>query len=227
MEFVIVGAGRVGLRTARAIEESGHSVVIVERDRERAERARKEGFTVSEGDGTLETTLIEAGLDGATALGALTGDLNANFAACAIADEYGCRTVMRIDEDYREEIYREYVEGVDAVIYPERLGALAAKNALVGGNSRAIADIEQDLQIVEFTITDASPMRGYTLSELELPARASLLAFGSQGTALGVPTPDEILDLGDRLVVLADSGRLDDIRQLVVGETGRAARGGA
>jgi trk system potassium uptake protein TrkA len=225
MQFVIVGAGRVGLRTARAITDSGHGVAIVERDREQAERARAEGFEVIEGDGTLESTLVEAGLASADALGALTGDLNANFAACAIADEYDCRTVMRIDEDYREGIYREYVEGVDEVIYPERLGALVAKNALVGGNSRAIADIERNLQVVEFTITEASPMRGYTLSELELPARASLLAFGSAGQPLDVPTPDETLDLGDRLVVLADSARLDDVRQLVVGETDRVQGG--
>jgi len=225
MQFVIVGAGRVGLRTARAITDSGHGVVIVEREREHTERARAEGFEVVEGDGTLERTLVEAGLESADALGALTGDLNANFAACAIADEYDCRTVMRIDEDYREGIYREYVEGVDEVVYPERLGALVAKNALVGGNSRAVADIERNLQVVEFTITEASPMRGYTLSELELPARTSLLAFGSEGQPLDVPTPDETLALGDRLVVLADSARLDDVRQLVVGETGRVQRG--
>jgi len=227
MRFIIVGAGRVGLRTARAIAESDHEVVLVEPDPERAARASEEGFEVIEGDGSREAVLEEAGVERADALGALTGDLNVNFAACMIANQHGCRTVMRIDEDYREDIYREYAGEVDEVIYPERLGAIVAKNALVGGNIRAIADIEQNLQLVELTITDSSPMKGYTLSELELPARTRLLAFGKQAGTLQLPTPDETLDLGDNLVVLSDSERLDDVRSLIVGETGRATLGGA
>ena len=227
MRFVIVGAGRVGLRTARAIRESDHEVVLVEPDPEGAERAREEGFEVIEGDGSREAVLEQAGIKAADALGALTGDLNINFAACMIAHQHSCRTVMRIDEDYREEIYREYADEVDEVIYPERLGALVAKNALVGGNIRAIADVEQNLQLVELTITESSPMKGYTLIELELPARTRLLAFGKSGSRLSLPTPDETLDLGDHLVVLSDSEKLDDVRSLIVGETGRATAGGA
>jgi len=70
-------------------------------------------------------------------------------------------------------------------------------------------------------------MKGYTLSELELPARTRLLAFGKESRRLRLPTPDETLDLGDHLVVLSDSEKLDDVRSLIVGETGRAAMGGA
>ena len=226
MRFVIVGAGRVGLRTARSLEESGHEVVLVEADGTVAARARREGFAVVEGDGATESTLEAADVDAADAVGALTSDLNTNFAVCMIAKHRGCRTVLRIDEDYREEIYREYADQVDEVIYPERLGAILAKNALLGGNIRAIADVAQELQLVEFTVTEASPIRGYSLSELELPASARLLAFGKAEGSLRLPTPDDSLDLGDRLVVLSDFDRLGDVRSLIVGETGRATVGG-
>ncbi|MFB6188699.1 MAG: TrkA family potassium uptake protein [Halapricum sp.] len=227
MRFVIMGAGRVGLRTARALRDSGHEVTLVERNEQTAERARTADFTVIEGDGSFEETLLEAGLDDADALGALTGDLNSNFVACLVADHYDCRTVLRIDEDYREEIYRKYAEEVDEVIYPERLGAIAAKNALLGGNIRAIADIAHDVQLVEFTINTASPVRGYSISELELPAKSRLLAFGKDDEALDVPSDDVSLEDGDRLVVVADFDVLGDVRSIVVGETGRAAVGGA
>ncbi|SDJ42076.1 trk system potassium uptake protein TrkA [Halovenus aranensis] len=227
MRFVIVGAGRVGLRTARAVRESGHDVIIVEQDVEKAERAREDDFEVTEGDGALEGTLEAAGIEDADALGALTGDLNTNFAACTIANHFGCRTVMRIDEDYREDIYRTYVDEVDEVIYPERLGAIVAKNALVGGNIRAIADIEQNLQLVEFTINDTAPMHGYSLSELELPGKATLLAIGTNGEALRVPTPDDTLDAGTQLVILSDSENMDNVRSIIVGEDTTTARGGA
>jgi trk system potassium uptake protein TrkA len=227
MRFIIVGAGRVGLRTARAIRESGHDVTLIDESIPALDRAREEGFDVIEGDGSLEQTLTEAGLEDADALGGLTGDLNTNFAACTIANQFGCRTVMRIDEDYREGIYQKYVDEVDEVIYPERLGALVAKNALVGGNIRAVADIEENLQIVEFTISDAAPAHGYTLSELELPARARLIAYGAGREPLRIPTADDTLEQGARLVVLADSAKLGDVRSIIVGEANQAALGGA
>jgi trk system potassium uptake protein TrkA len=227
MRFVIIGAGRVGLRTARALADSGHDIVLVENDAEAASRARAEGFEVLEGDGSLEGTLMQADLDAADAVGALTGDLNDNFASCMIANHHGCRTVMRIDEDYREDIYRQYADEVDEVIYPERLGAIVTKNALLGGNIRAVADIAQNLQLVEFTITAASPMKGYSISELELPGESRLLAFGKAEDGLRLPTADDTLEDGDRLVVLAAFDKLDDVRSIVAGETGRMALGGA
>jgi trk system potassium uptake protein TrkA len=226
MRYVIVGAGRVGLRTARVLDESGHDVVLIDSDPKKVERARSEGYEIIEGDGAMEDTLGLADLDEVDGLGALTGDLNDNFVACMVAKEHGCRTVMRIDEDYREEIYRTYAEDVDEVIYPERLGAIAAKNALLGGSIRAIADIAHNLQLVELTVTEQSPVRGYSLSELELPAHATLMAFGKDDGPLRLTMADDTLELGDHLVVLADFDALSDVRSIIVGETGRKAAAG-
>ncbi|NGM68277.1 TrkA family potassium uptake protein [Natronolimnobius sp. AArcel1] len=219
MRFVIIGAGRVGLRTARVLREEGHDVTLVERDEPKCRRARNEGFSVIEGDGSREDLLEEAGIAEANAFGALTGDLNVNFTACMIAKHYGCRTVMRIDEAYREGIYRKYAAEVDEIIYPERLGAIGAKNALLGGTIRAIADIAQHLQVVELTITDDAPVNGYTITELELPADSRVLAFGKREGELALPDDDESLEVGDRVVVLADFDVLSDVRQLLVGES--------
>ncbi|WP_224268138.1 potassium channel family protein [Haloprofundus salinisoli] len=223
MRFVIIGAGRVGLRTARVLREEGHDVTLIERDGDHAERARASGFEVVEGDGSREPILESAGVDEADALGALTSDLNVNFAACMIGKHHGCRTVMRIDEDYREEIYKKYAEEVDEIVYPERLGAIGAKNALLGGSIRAIADIAQSLQVLLITITDESPMNGYTISEVALPSESRILAFGKDGDAMGIPLPDDSLETGDRVAVLADFSVLDEVRQLLVGDSSMAA----
>jgi trk system potassium uptake protein TrkA len=220
MRFVIVGAGRVGLRVARVLREEGHDVVVVERTEAGAERARADGFEVVEGDGSHEATLEAAGVEDADAVGALTSDLNANFAACMIGKHHGCRTVLRIDEDYREEMYRKYADEVDEIVYPERLGAIGAKNALLGGNIQAIADVAQDLQVILVTVAEDSPMHGYTIDEVALPARARILAFGKRGASMRIPLPDDSLEAGDRLAVLVEFEALADVRQLLVGELG-------
>jgi trk system potassium uptake protein TrkA len=227
MRFVIIGGGRVGSRVARVLREEGHDVTIVELDEDRIERCRANGFEVVAGDGSHEDVLVDAGIDDADALGALTSDLNVNFAACMIGKHHGCRTVMRIDEEYREEIYQKYAEEVDEIVYPERLGAILAKNALLGGSIRAIADIAQNLQVVLLTVGEDSPMRGYTLSEVALPGQSHLLAFGKEDEPMGIPLADDSLELGDRVAVLADFSVLGEVRQLIVGDDVAYATGGA
>ncbi|ELY47772.1 potassium channel family protein [Natronorubrum bangense] len=219
MRFVIIGAGRVGLRTARVLRDEGHEVTLIEQDEAMIRRARSQEFPVVEGDGSREDVLEDAGITDADALGALTSDLNVNFTACMIANHYGCRTIMRIDEAYREGIYRKYADEVDEVIYPERLGAIGAKNALLGGTIRAIADIAPHLQVVELTVSNGAPVNGYTMGELQLPADATILAFGKRDQPLEIPNADLSLEDGDRLVVLADFDVLNEVRQLLVGET--------
>lgn len=218
MRYVIVGAGRVGMRTARALREEGHQAVVIDPDESKVDRLRQEGVEAIRGDGSQEALLTSLDLDDVDALGALSGDILVNYIACMIADHHGCRTVMRVDDDYREYAFGKYSDSVDEVVYPERLGAIVAKNALLGGNIRAIADIARNLQLVELTVTDDSPMKGYTLSELELPADARLLAYGGVEDALSLPDPDTTLATGDRLVVIADFDVLDDIRRIVVGQ---------
>jgi trk system potassium uptake protein TrkA len=223
MRFVIIGGGRVGKRTARVLEGEGYEVTILESDAERVDRVRKEGFDIVQGDGSNETDLLGLDLDSADGVAALTGSLTVNVITCLIAKAHDCRTVLRVDNDYYEYLCRKYATEIDEVIYPERLGAIAAKNALMGGNIRAIADIAKEIQLVELTVTEDSPMRGYTLSEMELPADSRMLGFGKAGESIGLPTEDESLELGDRLVVIADFDVLADVRRIIVGDSGSRA----
>lgn len=217
MKFVIAGGGRVGARTARVLQEEGHNVTIVELDPAVRDRCEAQGLSVVVGDGGQEVPLVEAGIEEADGFAGLTRDLTTNFAGCMIAKHHGCRTVLRIDEDYREDIYRKYAGEVDEIVYPERLGAIGAKNAILGGTIRAIADIARNLQIVELTVTESSPMIGYSMEELQLPGNATTLAYAPAGESLALPQPDTTLANGDKIAVLADFEVLEDIRQLIVG----------
>jgi trk system potassium uptake protein TrkA len=219
MKFVIVGYGRVGTRTARILQSEGHEVVIVERDHEKSARAEDAGFDVVQGDGSEEATLEQAGIDTADAIGALTGDLNTNFTACMIAKEYSCRTILRIDADYREEIYEKYAADVDEIIYPERLGAAGAKTALLGGDFNVLADLTEQLSIASVDVPENSAVIGQRVVEVELPGDAHIYAHGRAHEAMTIPLPQTTIEAGDSVAVMTTHEGLDAVRS--------ALRGGA
>lgn len=217
MRFVIVGYGRVGARTARILSEEGHDLVVVDNNRDKVDRAREAGFEVVEGDGSNESTLVEAGVDDADAIGGLTGDLNINFAACMLGKEHGCRTVLRIDEDYRSEIYEHYAEDVDEIIYPERLGAAGAKTALLGGNFNAIGDLTERLQLSTVTIPDDSPIVGQRVAEIDLPRTARIYAHGRGREAMTIPLPGTTVEAGDHVALIAERESIAEVQQALLG----------
>jgi len=218
MKFVIVGYGRVGMRTARTLGSEGHEIVIVEADEEKADRARNDGFPTIEGDGAEEQVLEGAGLDDADAIGGLTGDINVNFSACMVGKHHGCRTIMRVDEDYREEIYDTYEADVDEIIYPERLGAAGAKTALLGGDFNVLAEITEQLSAATVYIPDDAPVIGERVVALELPGDARIYAHGHSDEPMTIPLPQTEIEAGDRLALMAHPDSLPEVRAKLRGE---------
>ena len=215
MKFVIVGYGRVGSRTVRILDGEGHDVVVVDNDPDRIERIQTDRFEAVRGDGDDEEVLLEAGVADADAIGAFTPDLNVNFAACMVGNHHGCRTVLRIDEDYREEIYETYADEVDDIVYPERLGAAGAKTALLGGDFNVVADLAADLQLTVLEVGAESSAVGKRLSELELPETARVYAHGHDREPLTIPLPGTALAAGDELAVIAETSSIDDVRSSI------------
>jgi trk system potassium uptake protein TrkA len=218
MEFVIVGYGRVGTRTASILRNEGHEVVIVEREQAKVDRARKEGFTVVRGDAGDESVLKGAGLDDADAIAALTGDLNTNFSVCVVGEAHGCRTVLRVDEDVSEEVYEKYAADVDEIIYPERLGAAGAKTALMGGDFNALADLTETLSIASVTVPEGSPVVGSRVVEVDLPGEARIYAHGRADEAMTIPLPRTRIEAGDSVAIMADPEELSAVRSQLRGE---------
>ena len=212
MKFVIVGFGRVGMRTARVLQEEGHDVTIVDADAEKVERSREEGFQAVLGDCNDESVLEAAGIAETDAVAGLTGDLNANFAACMIGNEHGCRTVLRIDEDYREELYENYASEVDEVVYPERLGAAGAKTAMLGGDFDVLADLTENLTVTSIRIPEGSPVIGTRVVTLDLPGDAQVYAHGRDDEPMSIPLPRDTITANDRIAITAPPTAIEDIR---------------
>jgi trk system potassium uptake protein TrkA len=219
MKFVIVGFGRVGMRTARTLEAEGHEVIVVEQDPEGVERARADGFDALQGDGSAEDVLEQADLDSVDALGGLTGDLNTNFLACVVGDAHSCRTVLRVNEDFSDELYEKYASSVDEIIYPERVGAAGAKTALLGGNFNVIAELTEELSIATVDIPEGAAVIGEQVVAVELPGETRIYAHGRADEPLSIPLPRTEIEPGDSVAILTDHDSLTDVRERLRGET--------
>jgi trk system potassium uptake protein TrkA len=188
----------------------------------KAGRAQKAGFTVVEGDGSDAGVLAEAGIAEATAVAGLTGDLNVNFAACMLGVEHGTRTILRIDQDYKEAIYEKYADEVDEIVYPEQLGAMGAKTALLGGNFNTIADLTEELELLTITIPNETPAVGKRvrglMDGLDIP-QARVYAHGRARDALTIPLPGTKIEAGDRIAVIAEREVVEAVQSRMAGQS--------
>ena len=109
MHVVVMGCGRVGTLIAQRLEKAGHSVAIIDQNRESFRRlgSNFDGTTVT-GVGFDRDTLLEAGIDRADAFAAVSNGDNSNILAARVAREtYGVKNVVaRIYDPGRAEIYQ-------------------------------------------------------------------------------------------------------------------------
>ncbi|MFW6448411.1 MAG: potassium channel family protein [Halobacteriota archaeon] len=217
MRAVIVGYGRVGIRTARILAEEGHQVTVVDVDPEKIRRAQQAGFFAVHGDASDPDVLAQAHLEEADAVAALTSDVEVNHAVCTTAAEYDLRTVLRVNEDYPDAEFRRYETAADAIIYPAQLGAAGAKTALLGGDSAVIAELAEHLQLLVLTVKADAPVVGVTVGRLELPAGANLYAHGRGDESMTVPLPSVRLEAGDRLALIVEADAVEATREAVQG----------
>ena len=104
-----MGCGRVGSTLAVDLEKSGHTVAVIDRNREAFRRlgANFNGRTVA-GVGFDRDTLLEAGIEKADAFAAVSNGDNSNILAARVAREtFGVKNVVaRIYDPGRAEIYQ-------------------------------------------------------------------------------------------------------------------------
>jgi len=104
-----MGCGRVGSGLAIDLESVGHSVAIIDQNREAFRRlgADFKGKTIA-GVGFDRDILLEAGIDKADAFAAVSNGDNSNILAARVAREtYGVQNVVaRIYDPARAEIYQ-------------------------------------------------------------------------------------------------------------------------
>lgn len=107
VHIVVVGCGRVGSELAMQLSEDGHSVVVIDKNRDAFRRlVRFHGKTLL-GSGFDRDILFQAEASQADALAAVTSGDNTNIMCARIArDNYHIQNVVaRIYDPHRAEVY--------------------------------------------------------------------------------------------------------------------------
>lgn len=218
MHVVVVGCGRVGSSLAATVAGAGHSVGVIDK-RASAFVNLPSGFpgcTVA-GFGFDRDRLLEAGIEDADALAAVTSGDNSNIVVARIAREtFGVERVLaRIYDPGRAAVYERL--GIPTVATVAWTTEQALRKLFPSEIRTEWTDATGNVCLVERALP--SRRAGRALSELEQPGRWRLAAVMRAGRTL-VPAPDVVGQEGD--VVLLTVGR-DDVKHLEDHLAGAAA----
>ena len=212
MRVVLVGSGRIGLRTARRLADHDHDVVVVERRDDRVEELSDEYIaTVIHGDATRPSVLRQAKLEQTNVVAGLTDTTATNLAACTIAKRTNpsVTTVMRTVHDDTG----EYDEFVDATFTPEEAGAGVAASVIETGVRRLEATVGE-LEILEVEVAAGAPVAGRPLSDVALP-EGSLVVSGADGDVAA--TAGTELVAGHAYILAVEPSVSDEVMNLFRG----------
>ncbi|NLG64744.1 MAG: Trk system potassium transporter TrkA [Actinobacteria bacterium] len=185
MRSIVVGAGVLGFNLARRLSRENHSVVVVDHDEAKVRHAQESlDVGVVHGQGSGPSVLLEAGLEQADMLVAVTGSDETNIVACLIAQTLN-HEVVRIarlrDPAYLgpQGIIHKAALDVQLVISPEQevahsVGLLAA----VPGASDVLDFVGGRVKVVGVRIDPGSPLDGKPISAIRWLAEEQALLAG-------------------------------------------------
>ncbi|MDM0106947.1 Trk system potassium transporter TrkA [Variovorax sp. J22R24] len=231
--IMIAGGGRVGLRLARQLVETGrnYQIKVLERNHSRCVQLASElphGVLVLHGDGTDEDLLEDEGIESIDLFLSLTSDDEDNIMASLLAKRLGATRVLAL---INRRSYADLMHGtqIDIALSPAQtmLGELLAY--VRQGDVQAVHSLRRGvaeaLEIVARGDRKTSRVVGRKISDIQLPkgAQFGLVMRGLPEMGEGVipageapPTPakviiargDTVIESNDHVVIFVPRKRL-------------------
>lgn len=202
MRILIVGGEKLVYFLGRTFISKGHTVVVINRDREDCTRlARRLRATVVHGDGSDPRILEEAEAQAADAVVAATPNDEDNLAICQLARERFrvARTLALVNDPDNEMVFKEL--GVRAASTTRILAGLIEQHAGFDDVVSLLPLAEGKVTATEVVLDAESPAAGKALSDIALPADA-LVAIVLRGGQPLIPRGSTVLRPNDRLIVI-------------------------
>ena len=221
--YIVCGAGRVGHRIVRNLQNQNLPYVVIEIDEKRLAELEPDGTRFIIGDATSEENLIRAGVRKARGLATCLSDDAANVYVVLTAR--GLNPALHIvaravEEQAEPQLIRA---GANRVVAPTIIGSQSMARALL---KPAIADFMDsivaeslDLVFEEIAIDTGSPYCGKYLKDTNIMNELSLIvvAVRRKGGELAFqPKGDSLIEDGDLLIVI---GKAESVKALIQANT--------
>jgi trk system potassium uptake protein TrkA len=201
-----MGCGRVGSTLAKDFQALGHSVAVIDQDREAFRRlgADFNGLTVA-GMGFDRDTLLEAGIQRADAFAAVSNGDNSNILAARVAREtYGVASVVaRIYDPGRAEIYQRL--GIPTVATVLWTTDQIMRRLLPQGSRSEWQDASGKVQLAEIALHRDWYGSPVSLIEQHTDARVAFVTRLGEGL---IPNEHTVLQEGDVIHVMVEDKNL-------------------
>ncbi len=239
LNIIIVGAGKVGGALTEQLSKEGHDITVIDKDRSRLDELQNKYDVMSVvGNGASYSTLMNANLENADLVIAVTGSDELNLLCCTVAKRTGdCAAIARVrTPDYSEDVsYLQEKLGLAMIINPELESANEiARNltlpAAVGVNPFSQGKVE----MIRVRIPRGNMTIGKPLSELSKITQKMLICAIERGGDVIIPSGKTIIEEGDTISFIAESMqarsfmdkidiRSEQIRDALIVGGGRAA----
>jgi trk system potassium uptake protein TrkA len=206
-----MGCGRVGSTLAIDLEKAGHTVAVIDQNREAFRRlgADFNGRTIA-GMGFDRDTLLEAGIEKADAFAAVSNGDNSNILAARVVREtFGVKNVVaRIYDPGRAEIYQRL--GIPTVATVLWTTDQIMRRLSPDGTKSEWRDATGTVQLVEVHLHNDWYGEAVSLIEKNTDARVAFIT--RLGEAL-LPDEHTVLHGGDLVHVLVNEKKISEIEK--------------
>jgi voltage-gated potassium channel len=222
--FILCGYGRVGQEIAQAFSEEGVPFVVIANNEQHVARAEKEGYLCLFGDATSDEVLKEAGVERAHGLVAAVGTDTDNTFITLSARELRPDLFIEARSSSPESEGKLRRAGADRVISPHAIGGrrmamLALRPAVVDFIDTVTYGRGRELELENVDVAGGSPLVGRTMTQARSKDGITVLAMRKKsGKLLANPPGEEIIEDGDRLIVIGTKKRLSALESLFEGK---------
>ena len=201
LQIIIVGCGKVGSTLVARLCDEGHDVTVIDKNHF-VIQGICETYDVLGiiGNGSSYQVQMEAGIEDADLIIAVTDSDELNLLCCTIAKKVGrCSAIARVrNPDYSEELYylRDKL-GLSMIINPELEAANEIARLLRFPTALSInAFAKGQVEMIKFKLPEGNVLAGKALSKLQQKDQILICAVERDGR-LVIPDGNFILEAGD------------------------------
>ncbi|MFB3164609.1 TrkA family potassium uptake protein [Neobacillus sp. 179-J 1A1 HS] len=212
--YAVIGLGRFGLSIASKLFEAGQEVMGIDIDEERIDDGKLTLTHAVVLDSTEEESLKSIGIRNFDyVIVAIGNDMQASILTALLLKDMGVKKVIAKALNKRHGQVLTKV-GADWVIHPERDMGERVAHQLLSPNVLNYIELSSEYNIEEIMIPPGITSKN--LRELDLRAKYNLTAIAvvNNENIIISPSPDQILQEGDKLVVLGNRENINEFANI-------------